>query len=850
MESRIAHLRSQIGDYKVNTPLERDAEALQTKVRVLLGSEAADILFSDTTESTSARQLFFAYCENLLVNGRTQFKPSGKGPEADAISMRDFLGEKGIKLYKNALEEESNSAEFRAAVVLVGTQHVDGPRLKQRFIQVVGGVSGSGKSTGAASAAVAICDILKNVGPANQQGNDIVSVDGGIERQVSQMRGLLLQVAIANGYPGLDGLDGDDFKTSVKKIVEQAALASDQVSVKIPLTFADPRDIAKSSFSLLTSTTERYEQNNPDKAVVFCETLPAPGRSEEDYRATVKRMGDQRAWLSEYGFEVGERFEIKMNNYDIGCESKRYEPQFFDWGLRGTTAERERYLSSSRDKIYIKIVNDLMYVYPDPEHGRWVRCDLSYKGNASKISERDFNAWQQAKLSNEAGTPDLFQWLDQRRKEGNAAPIWIMSDVRGNEHKFDEEALLARCQALSKEAQDLCSPNSSNARSSGRFSGFFDSTLTRSRSGSTAGRGSFAEPESIRGMLKQKLANLSRSSSSSLVQGESGSSSANSSFIESQLVEPKEALIDKFNTLVEDISRSNLGVDVKTALLNKVGNQLVMLCKVTRGEESEEMANKSEANLRARAAGVAKAIESITGIAVFPKSSAREVDLKSLVEISELIQERMRKEAHNQDDIYKAKTWFKLLEKAEGSPLDRLTAYQLLQRLVALCPPDDKFQTQIGAKIAEIEKLAQRPNSKVTEDSSVLIARQLPPVRPRRGAGPPPLVMDQEPQSPEARRDPSQPPRKKLPQVPGGDGPVEPPQAQKAESSRPASKALSPSPDAPPPAANLAAGPVRPTRAARQLPPDPPTVAKPEGGSSDESPAPTRRRGGASSGKG
>ena len=64
----------------------------------------------------------------------------------------------------------------------------------------------------------AILSTRNNLSTAVSAGNSVVSVDGGVEREVSQMRQMVLQVAVTRGYKGIGDLHKNT-KLKTKQIV-------------------------------------------------------------------------------------------------------------------------------------------------------------------------------------------------------------------------------------------------------------------------------------------------------------------------------------------------------------------------------------------------------------------------------------------------------------------------------------------------------------------------------------------------------------------------------------------------------------------------------------------------------
>ncbi len=78
--------------------------------------------------------------------------------------------------------------------------------MEEQLILWVGGPSASGKSYGADAVIKRLDAEIMPADVNRQNGNDVVFIDGGVEREVSQMRQLVLQVAIKKGYSGIKDL--------------------------------------------------------------------------------------------------------------------------------------------------------------------------------------------------------------------------------------------------------------------------------------------------------------------------------------------------------------------------------------------------------------------------------------------------------------------------------------------------------------------------------------------------------------------------------------------------------------------------------------------------------------------
>ncbi len=231
--------------------------------------------------------------------------------------------------------------------------------------------------------------------------NRVVMIDGSIEREVMQMRQLVLQVALKKGYPGIRDLDTFTHYR-IKEDVKEAALTNSDLSLCIQETFSG---LVNPFQSFDVETFDMLE----DTKQIFSEVIAAPidemdqetyELREKRFKDVVKRSGDERAYSSNFDEKHLDQMDIKMNNREIGCESKRYKQRGFDPGKLGSEKARKKYRAKSVDNIYVPIINDRLSVRLSDDGKDWVECDEKYQGKATVISERDWKRWKKFKLNN------------------------------------------------------------------------------------------------------------------------------------------------------------------------------------------------------------------------------------------------------------------------------------------------------------------------------------------------------------------------------------------------------------------------------------------------------------------
>lgn len=333
-------------------------------------------------------------------------------PELATLKMEELLGPKGRMLYLLALEEEMHSREYRHAVVMRATTHYDGAKWKERPVVIVAGPSGCGKSF-AAQSAVKTANRFLAADEHNMDGNNVIAADGGICREVSQMRKLVIQVANNQGYAGIKDLHAQSkVLEEVKSRVQAAAFASPEVGVVIPETFSkwiDPTDpiknfmkkIDKLSNTKLIFARVKGEQEE-DVFNLIKQVLPGfnlmqqmlsrlADNAPSTFQRIVAFMGSRRAWKVE-GFTPT---PLDLNTKEL-TESKAYNWRGFLFGVVGSYLAEQWFCEHSKDKLSMIITNDLILLKRDPHSTTetWLPAEENDKG-ARLFSRHAYEAWLQ-----------------------------------------------------------------------------------------------------------------------------------------------------------------------------------------------------------------------------------------------------------------------------------------------------------------------------------------------------------------------------------------------------------------------------------------------------------------------
>lgn len=355
----------------------------------------------DDPNSQKARKAFLDHLQFVVMPEMQRREPANE----KGIKLEEFLGEKGLDLYKAAIEEEVRSQAFRDAVFQRSTNHYDGPTWSQRLIAPFAGPSAAGKSV---SQPALVTEIAKQMPKSNSNaGNDVVSVDGGVEREVSQIRSMVLQVALAKGFKGISDLDKKENKSevSVKKLVNNTVLQTPGLNMIIPKTYTNEAlNIVKGvpgRGSVGNDEFKKYDKVDNGTAIV------AFGIVEADH-SNVAKNGASRAWN---GSEFTEA-DIKMNGKPP-CESKAYHDHW-KAGTNLSTAAKDNYLrlgeADDKPRICVTVTSDFTFIKPDPKApGGWALAGKDEEWNSSMMGvlRRDFEKYQTQAINQ--GEQDAFR---------------------------------------------------------------------------------------------------------------------------------------------------------------------------------------------------------------------------------------------------------------------------------------------------------------------------------------------------------------------------------------------------------------------------------------------------------
>lgn len=371
--------RQQIQRHQELTELQKTEKIRLMKLRAALGSAGREELMrgvdlKKAVSPTTARNDYL----NFLTKRMHELTPVPTNSQH--ITMKELLTPDGIDLYLAALEEETNSREFREAVLLASTKHFPGKEWNKPKVIVGAGSTGAGKSYARDQVVLSVSEEKDHDA---HPGNNVVSIDGGVERETSQIRMLTLQVALAKGYDGVSDLQkvSEEIDIKVKSYIKKAVLACNiinrqqqksSLSLYVPVTFANPFEKAHHLLS-----NEDY-----DPLFVLVHT-------DEMQNKIMLRDRAFRTDPTPYP-ESDIRLGGIIDKVEPKCESKEPKP---DNVPRGNEKSEDKMKDAHRKGVPCKIADNDFVQLKRVGYG-WEICD-DYKSDKVdlKMLRRDFEQW-------------------------------------------------------------------------------------------------------------------------------------------------------------------------------------------------------------------------------------------------------------------------------------------------------------------------------------------------------------------------------------------------------------------------------------------------------------------------
>ncbi|MBF0206105.1 MAG: hypothetical protein HQK53_04375 [Oligoflexia bacterium] len=436
-------------------------------VETLLGSAAAiNKLYEDTNdpEVKTERERFVSLVYRKCQATKSKhYDDPNASPET--VTLEKLIGRDGLAMYKLAIEEEKKSRAFRRAVFVAGTSRKPGYRIRRenpeenpprRQVLWGAGPSGSGKSfllSNFINSVIVEPDQAPNLQivsaplPAEDNTPIFLSIDGGIDREESQVRRLAVQCAFSRGYAGISNLHSNTL-LEVKKYIRNAGVESKNKNLHLAIaeTFSlDARlrlrwttaemdefnrlGFKQSLFNIVGSDFPNSEQllsTNPVQPVqpVLRDT------KNSRFKTSVKMQGEARANLQKSDLVTkdtprdNEMTRMIPNNTKLKAESKEYGASGFSWGEEGSRLALSALAKKvPRSEVY-EIHSDRVSFNKVTQNGEtyWQEKNYTDVNDPSDVttSIRAFLVYQfevnEARRKGEP-PPDLSQWMNTHKLE-------------------------------------------------------------------------------------------------------------------------------------------------------------------------------------------------------------------------------------------------------------------------------------------------------------------------------------------------------------------------------------------------------------------------------------------------
>ncbi len=403
----------EIGNYnvrpKADAKPERPEES-RRRVRNILGAANYDLLHSEPkTNTTTARAAFIQALERIGADKFTQSTTVTKEAQDLKQIAKDHGEPNLVKLYQEAIKEERQSSNYINAAFLKSIEVYGGGDFEKQQVIIIAGPSGVGKSKVRSEVIKEITqgELDKNADPAlidKSNQHVVVFVDGGIERETSQIRDLMNKASLKLGYAGVKDLeDLTTSATSGSKLKKTIEAAADGAGLHLVIPTTDPiRDF------------KPYMADNSKSEVSY---VAISGNKD-----TIAQTSHNRAFA-----KIGDTFD-PVNDIKKAPESKKpglnlslgpVDIGSFKFGTDNAIAGEAAYLKKQKEKkqknpklkdpVVLHVEKDLMFinVLPDKDEvGKMEQLLLTkrqyeaWKAGGSKgTRKREVEAWLQTNTS-------------------------------------------------------------------------------------------------------------------------------------------------------------------------------------------------------------------------------------------------------------------------------------------------------------------------------------------------------------------------------------------------------------------------------------------------------------------
>lgn len=378
---------------------------------------------------TYYRRKFIEVINKIIADNKVRYPDTKEAqldrknnPDKAVTTLENFLGPEHKELFKLALEEERYSKEYMNAVLSKAAKDYQADEWNTKPIIVVGGASSTGKTVASKNVARAVLPLVDKKPNASSVCNYLVAVDGGDFREVSQMRKLMIQASIAQGFTGISDLHDkvySDLLEGAKWALEDYVLdTTNPQGAIVPLTFSKVLGI--------TDELNKYQQCG--NSTMFYSLVVG---EDVNFQDTVSHMGSRRAFKADFP-ENTSPTDLQNKVIDLNStqdcyggdlvESKKYGAGGYLPGMIGSVRARDKTIVN-KDQVVIDVINDLILVKKTPDGKSWIKASSKEPG-IMLVSNKVYQDW--SKNKNHPMTLEAYS--KECRKKG-APPVMLFSQL-------------------------------------------------------------------------------------------------------------------------------------------------------------------------------------------------------------------------------------------------------------------------------------------------------------------------------------------------------------------------------------------------------------------------------------
>jgi len=286
--------------------------------------------------------------------------------QKESKNLTDLLGKEGAKLYELARREERFDLNYINKVFKASTLTVEGPKWLKRPITPLLGPSGGGKSflkkLNSVLQEITQC-IPSAADPSSKPStNTIITSDGGIERDESDVRKDMIAFAVMHDCEDIEDIDPLDGK--LKKNILKAASKTEHLGIFL-VTTASTHAVGTTAGKIIGGGELAFVEEmseDPSNIVIALNIISA---DKENFKKTVQIGADARSQATKTHFDLVQKYANGELSYEKLLkalpEFKPYQPKHFENGYKGSANFAEAIRPLTKDNSILYSYRDLVF---------------------------------------------------------------------------------------------------------------------------------------------------------------------------------------------------------------------------------------------------------------------------------------------------------------------------------------------------------------------------------------------------------------------------------------------------------------------------------------------------------